>query len=213
VIRGGSLVLADRPRAGLVGQNRLTLGSLANDAPAVAVDVQVAGEMKVLDGSVIESSTLFDGAGGAIVARAGEFRAAGAGTRGATQTIAGAGRGGDLSIEADQIAVADGAELTALTLFGDGSAGDLELGSADRPAQLVRIDGTGSSVAANGGFSGGPGGSIFIHADTLEITDGGKATVSAQGAAPAGDIIFRGQRVRSTAPTRSASRPRCWPSP
>jgi len=195
VIRGGELVLAADPDAGLVGQNRLTLGSLANDAPAVALDVQVAGEMNVLDGSVIESSTLFDGAGGAIAARAGEFRAAGAGTRVATQTIAGAGRGGDLSIQADQIAVEDGAELATLTLFGDGSAGDLELGSADRPARLVRIDGTGSSVAANGGFSGGAGGSITIQSDTLEITDGGKATVSAQGAAPAGDIVFRGQRV------------------
>jgi hypothetical protein len=152
--------------------------------------------MNVLDGSVIESSTLFDGAGGAIAARADEFRAAGAGTRVATQTIAGAGRGGDLTVEADRILVEDGAELATLTLFGDGTAGDLELGSADHPAQLVRIEGTGSSVAASGGFAGGAGGSITFYADTLEIKDGGKATVSAQGAAPAGDILFRGQRVR-----------------
>jgi filamentous hemagglutinin family protein len=195
VIRGGDLILAADPEAGLVGQNRLTLGTLENDAPAKALDVQVAGEMNVLDGSVIESSTLLDGAGGDIAVRAGAVRIAGAGTRVVTQTLFGAGAGGDLALEAEKIEVEDGAELSTLTLFGDGAAGDVELGSEERPARVVRIAGAGASVAANGGFLGGAGGSIRIQADRLELEGGGKATVSAQGAAPAGDIVFRGKQL------------------
>jgi hypothetical protein len=98
-------------------------------------------------------------------------------------------RGGAITFEARRIDVSSGAAVVTDTAT-DGAAGDIELGTIDRPAERVRIQGTGSVVAANGAPApgDGPGGSITIRSHALEVTGGGKVTASAFGAGPAGSI-------------------------
>jgi len=103
------------------------------------------------------------------------------------------GRGGDINISAGNLRVVDGAFLGAST-FGIGNSGDIfvtvsesAIFSGGNPNSGFGVSGL-SSVVNTGAI--GDGGSIFLSARTLEVTDGARLDTSTFGDGNAGNIFI-----------------------
>ena len=162
----------------------LTASSNAGNAGDVIIRT---GDLLVQDGSVIRSTTSSSGGSGQIDIRAagaviladevanfssGQFSQVG------TQVEAAAtGRGGNITIAADQIQVLGGTELSVFTR-SSGAAGDISL-----QARSIEITGAStdnfSSRLNSFTIGSGKGGDVAIATETLRIQDGGLINISA----------------------------------
>lgn len=95
------------------------------------------------------------------------------------------GRGGSITIQADQVQVTDGAQLASLTR-GQGDAGDLTITARDR----VVVDGSFSLLLSRVNTGAiGQGGDITIRTGSLSVTNGAQLSASLRGGeGNAGDI-------------------------
>ena len=158
VVRGGQLTIDE--------QSSVTTATLFDaDAPAVGIDVAVAGDF--------------------VVAGVPGLGVGPPNTLVRTTSLLGAGRGADLSIEADRFIVRDGALVSTETFAGSGAGGDLRI-----QANSVRVEGDARVDTTTGEGSGtGRGGDLRIEAGTIEVADGVVRTVTL-GGGPGGDLAL-----------------------
>jgi filamentous hemagglutinin family protein len=157
--------------------------------------------LSISDGSKIQAATFGDGDAGTLFIRADEIElfnspnatnffstAINAGvTRDPRFTKQATGNGGKLTIEARQLSIRDGAEVTVDT-FGKGNAGSLFVRATD----LVEVVGSGRGISANVQQDAeGQGGNITVETNRLSLRDGGRLGASTLGRGNAGDINVR----------------------
>ncbi|NEZ55070.1 beta strand repeat-containing protein [Adonisia turfae] len=183
-----------------------------------------ARNIEVLNGAELSASTFGTGNAGNVIILIDETaRFKGTDSRdgsasGAFSRIASSaeGRGGDVRIQARNIEVLNGAELSAST-FGTGDAGNVIL-LIDETARFQGIDSRDGS-SASGAFSSiepnakGTGGDVRIQARNLEVLDGAQLSTGIFGAGIAGSVIllidetaqFEGVNSRSGSPSGTFS--------
>jgi filamentous hemagglutinin family protein len=113
------------------------------------------------------------------------------------------GNGGNLTIEAERLTVADAGQISTST-FGTGKAGNLTV-----KAELVEAIGTDNEAIRNasGLFAQvnreatGNGGNLTIEAKRLRVTDGAQISVGTFGVGKAGNLAIRAQLVEVTGQT------------
>lgn len=187
------------------------------------VRVQVRDGLELLAGGGISAGSAGSGRSGTIDVRAGSLRIDG---RGAPEVVTGIGgdafglsAGAAVNVEARQVEILEGGQISSSALFDNGSAA----GSVRVVADSLRIDGGGPGRAATGistdtngaGAAGnltllvrealitseglvssstlgtGRGGAIRIEADRLTLQQGGTLASVAAGSGHAGDITLR----------------------
>ena len=174
--------------------------------PAAAGDVviSVSGELRI-------SGTAAGGRGGSINTGAGARGGTGAGGLGT-----GLGSGGDIQIDAGQVILSDGAQISSSTFFDSGAAGEIEInvdgtlslsgaddlgfvtaivsssrGSGNAAAVLVsasQLNMSNFARIASDAVGAGDGGRILIQTTRTELSDGAVITTSSEGGGDAGDI-------------------------
>jgi filamentous hemagglutinin family protein len=96
------------------------------------------------------------------------------------------GNGGNLTLNTPFLTLTNGGQLTAKT-DGVGNAGNLQVNVED---SLI-LDGFGSGILANTSpGSRGNGGSVFVNADQVSLSDRARISVDSQGTGTAGDIFL-----------------------
>ena len=180
-------VLMDRQGAdvftGISAQSRS--GVPTGDAGDVRFDV---GRIEILNGAEVSSSTVGSADGGNVTVNAGRVvldgRGAGffTGVTAETQSPFDGGDAGDIVINAFDLEIRDGAEVSTATQ-GSGPGGVLEVN-----ASRIVIDAQQNTVVDTGLFSqtgaetnGGPAGDINVFADQLEILNGGSISAATFG--------------------------------
>ncbi|WP_205370558.1 filamentous hemagglutinin N-terminal domain-containing protein [Thermoleptolyngbya sp. PKUAC-SCTB121] len=150
-----------------------------------------ARNLFVLDGARLFSGTLGKGNSGDITINAtGQVRFAGTGPNGqvsvAFSNVEGnaVGNGGDISITANRLELADGVQFVASTR-ARGNAGAVILRVGDR----IFLSGTGTGIFSNVETGGiGQGGRVNIRTGSLAITRGAQLVANTRGGGNAGDI-------------------------
>ncbi len=183
-VRNGSFVFS-------IAQGTGNAGDIEIDAGSVAVST-------TFPFTAITSQTFGPGAAGLVRAETSDLDV-GFGTEISSVTF-GPGPGNDVSVVARDGALdllVSGGGLFANS-FGAGSGGNLDIGSVDAPGTAVRIENRGSLQAR--GLSTGNSGKLSIHADLVEVVDGGLLNTSTFGffgfgPARAGDIEITADRV------------------
>ncbi|MEL6352626.1 MAG: S-layer family protein [Cyanobacteria bacterium J06627_28] len=106
------------------------------------------------------------------------------------------GQGGSITIETNELLVADGAEISTGT-FGRGDAGSLNV-----TAEAVTLSGFSPVEGPSGLFTtvgfgaAGNGGSLTLETDRLDVRAGAQVATSTAGAGNAGDLFVRGEVVQ-----------------
>lgn len=110
--------------------------------------------------------------------------------------LAGSGPGGDAKVVAGTIRIMDGGQISANT-NGTGAGGSVTIRAKD-----VLLDGNGREDIVTGILAesdsttkGGPGGSITIISDSLEILKGARVSTTTFGTGKAGNIAVRTERL------------------
>ncbi|MGH0031139.1 MAG: filamentous hemagglutinin N-terminal domain-containing protein [Myxococcota bacterium] len=175
-----------------------------------AIDV-TAGDVTLESGGQISTTTLGDGGSSPITITAtGDvtLRGQDLDDDGATPlpsgvfTRAGTGMGmntadaGSVTIDAANVLVEDGAEISTRA-FGTGDSGNVELTASG----LIRVAGeSGQSSAITARGLEGQGGDVLLTADVVQVEDGGRVDVSSSGAGTGGrlvvdtgDLLVRGE--------------------
>lgn len=133
----------------------------------------------------VTEDAVFDGVGGE-------------GPSGVISTVGstGVGRGGDITVRAQTIALTNAAQL-ASNANGRGNAGNITLEARER----VSLDGTIASGDSSGVFSGvggagrGNGGDILVIAPIVSLTRGGQLLALTFGDGSAGNVILQADEV------------------
>jgi filamentous hemagglutinin family protein len=193
--------------SGIVAIARGT-GAGAGDAGAVIVEARTA---RIAEGAQISSSTLGPGHGGTITVTTADTLTIAGRNSGLRTTAAGSGMGGDITVDAHQVQLTDGAVITAEST-GAGNAGSLTLTAHDTvllrghstvttaasqatggnirvtAASLVRLQDSQLSATVGGGT--GDGGNVTIDPAFI-VLQGSQITANA--------VAGRGGRVSLTA--------------
>lgn len=158
-----------------------TLGTVANAGAAGDITVS-ARNISLSAGSQIDSSTTSGGAGGVVsLVAADQIAVTGASTRITSDASRGNGTGGNITMQAGNIAISDGASVTAET-GGSGDAGNVTITARGS----VALD---SGATITTGTSGsGRGGSIAIQAFDL-LLDGSGTAIKADTLRPFADMV------------------------
>ncbi len=161
-----------------------------------------ASRIKITDGSAILADTLGDGTGGTITAIASEAIEA-IGTAANNPFLSGiyanvdigvSGRGGNLTIETENLSLRDGAQFSTGT-FGLGDAGNLSI-----TAQNIEVIG-GTPIGPSGlfapvaPFAEGNGGNLMISTDTLRLKDGAQIFANTFGIGNAGNLNIQAREI------------------
>lgn len=189
--------------AGTVGIFAETQGQSAGGVLTLQPDPDHSNlTLTLAPGAVVSASTSGSGNGGDLLILApGAIVISGSGLL-AVET-SGTGRGGNITVEAQQLTLADGVTLSAST-SGPGSAGDIALLVVDSLAI------NGSTVASSTGpGSSGNGGNITINAGSTELGNGGQIAVNSAGQGEGGNVTLTSDRLsldssRISANTRSS---------
>jgi filamentous hemagglutinin family protein len=105
------------------------------------------------------------------------------------------GQGGDLSINANQVRVADGATITTGT-FGSGNAGDISIVAEEITAEgFSAAAGPSGIFATVGPDATGNGGRLKIDTRQLQVLNGAQIATSTAGPGGAGDLIVTSESV------------------
>ncbi len=158
------------PRAGAAGTIRVT-----------------AGELRLVDGGRIDSSTEGSGRGGNVAVKATSLSVTGpfsAITAGSNDD----GAAGGIAVTADTLVIADGGQITAA---GSGSGAS---GSVAIAGKSIAIDGANSAVLANS-FGNGAAGAITVTADRIDVTGSARIDTSSTAAGSSGAISITAARM------------------
>jgi filamentous hemagglutinin family protein len=146
-----------------------TVGSGGSGSIAIVAtgDVLLQGDDVADDGTTIIPSGVF--------------------TRAGTGVMLSTADAGSVSIEAANIDVLDGAEISTRAI-GSGASGDVTL-TATGAVKVAGSSGQSSAVTARA--LEGQGGDVVIESDALEVTDGGRIDVSTSGSGSGGQLVVR----------------------
>ncbi len=109
-----------------------------------------------------------------------------------TTVTIGSGQAGDISITAGLLDIRDVAEVSASSL-GTGAAGDITIDAGI--VTLTRGETPFFTGIASGALGFGPGGTIRITAERLDVVDGGLISADTFGPAIGGDVIIDADRI------------------
>jgi filamentous hemagglutinin family protein len=219
-VRDGAVLVASTDGKGDAGNVQITAGDrvLFQNLSGAFSSVETGGEgeggnvvitaplLEVRDGAQLVASTDGKGDAGNVQIIAGDrvlFQGTNANRRspsGAFSSVdtSGAGKGGNIVIEAPVLEVLDGAQLLAATL-GKGDAGNVLITASNRVLfQGANANGRSPSAAASSVVAGGlgTGGNIVIDAPVLEVRDGAQLLADTNGTGDAGNVqITAGDRV------------------
>ncbi len=167
-------------------------GGLGNGAQ---IDL-VADQLNLLDGAQISSSLfLAEGNGGAINIQARDLNLRGASPSGISSGIISQveaeslGRGSDITIQAERVAIAQGAEINSLT-FASGDAGNITIDATQIDLVGVAGDATGIFTTVETGALGN-GGRIDLKSQTIQIQDGAQVAVGTKGQGNGGSLVVQ----------------------
>jgi large exoprotein involved in heme utilization and adhesion len=155
-----------------------------------------AGELILRDGGLITPSALRSGDAGSLTIRTvGDIVIdAGILTTATISQASDAGRGGDMAIDAENLALLDGGSISTTTL-GRNDAGSLSVNVRDRllivgsgQSNLFSVSGLSSGTLRLGSGSVGNGGELSISAQNLVIQNQGQISSSSEGLGNAGNI-------------------------
>jgi filamentous hemagglutinin family protein len=171
--------------------NSLCSGSCGN-AGNITVNT---GSLTLQEGGLVDSGTTNNGSGGTITASAtGQILLSGTmldGTPGGlfsrtTGTDPMSGNGGNILVQANSVAIQNGAQISASS-SGTGAAGTVIVEGTASPAQSLMIDGPGSGIFTTTS-STGPGGNISVDANAVNMTNGASISASSTGPGTTGNI-------------------------
>ena len=196
-----------------IGSNVFTSGRGAN----VTVN---ASEIIIINGALISTSTfddgdnltINDGAAGNLSVSANRIEIDGFssvedaltgeiisfGASRISSDVRASGPGGDVTVEADNILVTDGAVITTSNI-GSGAAGSLLV-----TAQQIELDGfalvdntpmRAGGIASNV-FASGDGGDVIVDAPSIFVTNGATISTSNNGEGTSGSLLITGERVQ-----------------
>ncbi|MGL5080250.1 MAG: filamentous hemagglutinin N-terminal domain-containing protein [Microcoleaceae cyanobacterium] len=185
-----------------------------------SIAITTTQRLSLQGGALIQASVFGSGQGGTINLSANQIEAVGTGavnnstpqfqaffqalgyqsTSGIlTTVVGGTGQGGDLSIDAQRITLADGAQIGAGT-FGGGNSGNLTIRSPE-----IEITGAfGNEFLPSSFFTsvfldeGGNGGDMTIEAQNLILRDGGQVRAGTSGPGSSGDLTLRVDNIELT---------------
>jgi len=151
-----------------------------------------ARNLDVLNGALLDASTLGDGDAGSVLITAGDRVTFDFSDAGSIVEVGGVGDGGNIDITTATLEVLNGAQLLTNTR-GEGNAGSVIIDASDR----ATFAGTSTDGAFPSGASSavevsgvGNGGNIDITAATLEVLDGAQLVASTFGEGNAGSVII-----------------------
>ena len=152
------------------------------------INVTLAGNLTATDSSLLTVTSSFGNAGKIFIGGQ-DISFSGADTNGETirtstlDTATGAGRAGDVDIEAASLALTSGATIRCGSV-GAGTGGTAAISlSGD-----LQLDGDVAAINAGGSTTNGAAGSIDISAQTMEITNGAEVVAQSGGSGAAGAI-------------------------
>jgi large exoprotein involved in heme utilization and adhesion len=199
--QGGDILFNITETASFVGSNAMNgtpsgaFSTIARGGEGQGGNIEItAHELDVLQGGQISASSFGIGATGSMVLTIAETaRFVGSNVMdgtpsGAFSNIArgGEGQGGDVRVQASNIEIRDGANLSA-SISGVGEAGNILLTVQD----TVQVLGSDSVVASQIGSNGqGQGGNVEITARELEVLQGGQIGASLFGIGAAGNVVL-----------------------
>lgn len=107
----------------------------------------------------------------------------------------GNGQGGNVTIQADSVALINGSSLSSNTA-GLGNAGNVQITAQSMQLSGTAPDGIASGIASQVGPTGiGNSGSIMLQTDTLTVTDGGGIAASTFGRGNAGNVQIKADTI------------------
>jgi filamentous hemagglutinin family protein len=168
----------------------------AGDAGAVVVEART---VRIADGAQITSNTLGPGHGGTVTVTTAEAFTLVGPTSGLRTTAAGSGPGGDITVQARQIQLTDGAVIAAEST-GTGNAGNLTLAASD--TLLLR-----GHSAVTTAASQAKGGNIQVTAPAMVRLQDSQLTATVGGGAGDGGnvtldpafIVLQGSQITANA--------------
>lgn len=182
----------------LLGENSITVSSSAiieagdsfSGGGAGNVTVQTAGSLSFIDGGQLRNTAFGSGKGGETTIAASAIVAFGSGISGAsgiaTRSLS-SGAGGNATVTADSIAMANGA-LIAIVSEGEGSPGQLSV-TAD---QINLTDSAGILSEARAASTGG---AVIVDVGNLEIASGAFLITNNQGQADGGNLSVTANQI------------------
>lgn len=153
----------------------------------------VADQLNILDGAQISSSLFFaEGNGGPVNVQATDLTLAGTSPSGIPSGIISQvdadslGRGSDITIQAERLAIAQGAQLISLTR-AEGDAGTIAIAATEMDLAGSDSNPTGIFSTVEAGAVGN-GGNIEIDGQSLRVVDGAQVAVGTKGPGNAGTL-------------------------
>jgi filamentous hemagglutinin family protein len=154
----------------------------------------------VKQGAVITTTTFGLGDAGNLTVKASEIEILGTSNleSGFFVSTEAAGNGGNLSIETDNLLVAQGGEISTFT-FGSGNSGNLNVIASE-----IELNGGAAGVGISGLFanaqpeSSGNSGNLTIETDNLLVNNGAQIVASTDSGGNAGTINIKSQAVNLT---------------
>ena len=187
--------------------------SATGDGASIQIDTEL---LRIADGGQVNASTFGEGNAGNLFVRAQFIELIGQvasvernflsglysvvqprDKTGALQPLAKTGDGGNIQIDAEQLRVADGAQISAYTI-GEGNAGNISIRaqSIELTGETLRsgLSPQASGLSAQVGLPSatGDGGNLQIITEQLRVADGAIIIVSTFGKGNAGDLISSG---------------------
>ena len=168
----------------------------------------VAERLVIHEGAAVGAGTFGLGNGGTINLDVSTLVITGeagiAGISGIFADTEGPGRGGNIRIEGDRLRILDGGQISSTT-FDTGDGGTVEI-----KVEQITLDGfifdvfgdlIVSSISAtvdsvDGALGEGQGGTVVIHADQLQLRNGGQINVLTSGPGDGGQLIVKADRIQ-----------------
>lgn len=207
VVSDGRLRVQSRDTdGGLVSQISALTSSSVSSGGGGSLSVR-AGSVELRDGGQLRTTTLGAADAGTLsIQDTGTLQVSGTAmvdTGGTPDRVAaglfaltqGAGAGGLVDIDVQQVEVTDGGRISASSQ-GSGPSGQIELDAAD--SVLVQGSAAGFSLVSTETAAGGPGGNLQVTTGRLELRDGGQLSATTTGTEDAGNVIVSADRVEVT---------------
>lgn len=168
----------------------------------------VAERLVIHEGAVVGAGTFGLGNGGNISLDVSTLvitgEEGGSGISGIFADTEGPGRGGNIRVEGNRLRILDGGQISSTT-FDTGDGGTVEL-----KVEQITLDGFVSDVfddlivssisstvdSADGALGEGQGGTVVIHADQLQVRNGGQINVLTSGLGDGGQLTVEAGRIQ-----------------
>ncbi len=175
-IKAGRLSISEGAQVITSSFNRGTAGSISVEADQVTlVGTSLPFEISLPDGTTdtIVSPTLLQ----------------------STMGEGSQGQGGDISINAEQVVLFEGAEITTGT-FGQGQSGDVNISASDiEVSGFDALEGPSLVSTTVSGGATGTGGRLRLDAQQLQVLNGAQVNSGTRGPGPSGDLIVNSESV------------------